>query len=49
MDTAGKAVLFSGRRPCSISLSAVMLVPSPAFRSMALGIMVSVAFVLPRR
>ena len=33
-----------------ISLSAVMLVPSPAFRSMALGIMLSVVFVLsPRR
>ena len=29
-----------------ISLSAVMLVPSPAFRSMAIGIMVSVLFVL---
>ena len=29
-----------------ISLSAVMLVPSPAFRSMALGIMLSVVFVL---
>ena len=29
-----------------ISLTAVMLVPSPAFRSMALGIMVAVVFVL---
>jgi RND superfamily putative drug exporter len=29
-----------------ISLSAVMLVPSPAFRSMSAGIMISVAFVL---
>ena len=29
-----------------VSLSAVMLVPSPAFRSMALGIMLSVVFVL---
>ena len=29
-----------------ISLSAVMLVPSPAFRSMALGIMVAVVFIL---
>ena len=29
-----------------ISLSAVMLVPSPAFRSMALGIMLTVVFVL---
>jgi putative drug exporter of the RND superfamily len=45
MDTAGKAVLFSGLTVL-ISLSAVMLVPSPAFRSMALGIMVSVIFVL---
>ncbi len=45
MDTAGKAVLFSGVTVL-ISLSAVMLVPSPAFRSMALGIMLSVLFVL---
>ena len=45
MDTAGKAVLFSGATVL-ISLSAVMLVPSPAFRSMALGIMVAVIFVL---
>jgi RND superfamily putative drug exporter len=45
MDTAGKAVLFSGVTVL-ISLSAVMLVPSPAFRSMALGIMLSVFFVL---
>ncbi len=45
MDTAGKAVLFSGATVL-ISLSAVMLVPSPAFRSMALGIMISVFFVL---
>ncbi len=45
MDTAGKAVLFSGLTVL-VSLSAVMLVPSPAFRSMALGIMVSVIFVL---
>jgi RND superfamily putative drug exporter len=45
MDTAGKAVLFSGLTVL-ISLSAVMLVPSPAFRSMALGIMISVIFVL---
>ena len=45
MDTAGKAVLFSGVTVL-ISLSAVMLVPSPAFRSMSLGIMLSVAFVL---
>lgn len=45
MDTAGKAVLFSGVTVL-ISLSAVMLVPSPAFRSMALGIMLSVTFIL---
>jgi RND superfamily putative drug exporter len=45
MDTAGKAVLFSGLTVL-ISLTAVMLVPSPAFRSMALGIMLSVLFVL---
>ena len=45
MDTAGKAVLFSGITVL-VSLTAVMLVPSPAFRSMSLGIMVSVLFVL---
>jgi RND superfamily putative drug exporter len=45
MDTAGKAVLFSGATVL-ISLSAVMLVPSPAFRSMSLGIMLSVVFIL---
>ncbi|MGB8652197.1 MAG: MMPL family transporter [Mycobacteriales bacterium] len=45
MDTAGKAVLFSGLTVL-ISLSAVLLVPSPAFRSMALGIMLAVIFVL---
>ena len=45
MDTAGKAVLFSGVTVL-IALTAVMLVPSPAFRSMALGIMVSVVFIL---
>jgi putative drug exporter of the RND superfamily len=45
MDTAGKAVLFSGLTVL-ISLAAVMLVPSPAFRSVALGIMISVVFVL---
>ncbi|MHB8491772.1 MAG: MMPL family transporter [Solirubrobacteraceae bacterium] len=45
MDTAGKAVLFSGATVL-ISLSAVMLVPSPAFRSMSLGIMLAVLFVL---
>ena len=45
MDTAGKAVLLSGLTVL-ISLSAVMLVPSPAFRSMSLGIMLAVTFVL---
>jgi RND superfamily putative drug exporter len=45
MDTAGKAVLFSGLTVL-ISLSAVLLVPSPAFRSMALGIMLAVIFIL---
>ncbi len=45
MDTAGKAVLFSGITVL-ISLTAVMLVPSPAFRSMSLGIMFAVIFVL---
>ena len=45
MDTAGKAVLFSGATVL-VSLSAVMLVPSPAFRSMALGIMLAVVFIL---
>ncbi len=45
METAGKAVLFSGLTVL-ISLSAVMLVPSPAFRSMSLGIMISVLFIL---
>ncbi len=45
MDTAGKAVLFSGMTVL-ISLTAVMLVPSPAFRSMSLGIMLAVLFVM---
>ncbi|MFI4977783.1 MAG: MMPL family transporter [Solirubrobacterales bacterium] len=45
MDTAGKAVLLSGLTVL-ISLTAVMLVPSPAFRSMSLGIMLAVIFVL---
>ena len=45
MDTAGKAVVFSGMTVL-VSLSAVMLVPSPAFRSTSLGIMLSVLFVL---
>ena len=45
MDTAGKAVLFSGLTVL-VSLSAVMLVPSPAFRSTSLGIIIAVLFVL---
>ncbi len=45
MDTAGKAVLFSGATVL-VSISAVMLVPSPAFRSTALGIMLAVIFIL---
>lgn len=45
MDSAGKAALFSGMTVL-ISLSAVMLVPSPAFRSMAPGIMLAVILVL---
>ncbi|MGH2959300.1 MAG: MMPL family transporter, partial [Solirubrobacterales bacterium] len=45
MDTAGKAVLFSGATVI-ISLSAVMLVPSPAFRSTVLGIILAVLFIL---
>lgn len=45
MDTAGKAVLLSGLTVL-VSLSAVMIVPSPAFRSMAGGIMIAVIFVL---
>jgi len=45
MDTAGKAVAFSAVTVL-LSLSSVLLVPSPAFRSMALGIMVSVVAVL---
>ncbi len=45
MATAGKAVAFSGVTVL-VSLSTVLLVPSPAFRSMALGIMLSVVAVL---
>ena len=45
MSTAGKAVAFSGVTVL-VSLSTVLLVPSPAFRSMALGIMLSVVAVL---
>ncbi len=45
MDTAGKAVLLSGLTVL-VSLSAVLLVPAPSFRSAAGGIMLSVVFVL---
>jgi len=45
MGTAGKAVAFSGLTVL-VSLSTVLIVPSPAFRSMALGIMLSVIAVL---
>ena len=45
MATAGKAVAFSALTVLA-SLSAVLLVPSPAFRSMALGIMLAVVAVL---
>ena len=45
MGTAGKAVAFSGITVL-VSLSVVLLVPSPAFRSMALGIMLAVVAVL---
>nr|WP_313096495.1 MMPL family transporter [Corynebacterium variabile] len=43
--TAGKAVLLSGVTVL-ISLSAVLLVPAPAVRTMAVGIMLAVVFVL---
>ncbi len=45
MATAGKAIAFSGVTVL-VSLSTILLVPSPAFRSMALGIMLSVIAVL---
>ena len=45
MDTAGKAVAFSALTVLA-SLAAILIVPSPAFRSMALGIMLSVLAVL---
>jgi len=45
LDTAGKAVAFSALTVLA-SLAAILLVPSPAFRSMALGIMLSVIAVL---
>jgi RND superfamily putative drug exporter len=45
MATAGKAVAFSALTVLA-SLAAILLVPSPAFRSMALGIMLAVGAVL---
>jgi RND superfamily putative drug exporter len=45
MDTAGRAVLLSGATML-VSLFAVLLVPVPAFRTMTLGMMLSVIFVL---
>jgi RND superfamily putative drug exporter len=45
MGTAGKAVAFSAVTVLA-SLAAILLVPSPAFRSMALGIMLAVVAVL---
>jgi len=43
--TAGKAVAFSALTVLA-SLAAILIVPSPAFRSMAFGIMLSVVAVL---
>ena len=45
MGTAGKAVAFSALTVLA-SLAAILLVPSPAFRSMALGIMLAVVAVM---
>ncbi|MGW6725720.1 MMPL family transporter [Nocardia sp. NPDC055029] len=45
MDTAGKAVVLSGLTVL-VSLSAVLIVPAPAVRTMAVGIMFAVTFVL---
>ena len=45
MATAGKAVAFSALTVLA-SLASILLVPSPAFRSMALGIMLAVVAVL---
>ena len=45
MATAGKAVAFSALTVLA-SLAAILIVPSPAFRSMALGIMLAVISVL---
>ena len=45
LDTAGKAVTFSALTVIA-SLAAILLVPSPAFRGTALGIILAVAAVL---
>ncbi len=45
LATAGKAVAFSAATVLA-SLASILIVPSPAFRSMALGIMLSVIAVL---
>jgi len=45
IETAGKAVLISGITVIA-SLAAVMVVPSPPFRTVALGIVLAVSFVL---
>jgi RND superfamily putative drug exporter len=45
VDTAGKAVAFSALTVLA-SLAAILVVPSPAFRSMAFGIMLAVVAVL---
>ncbi len=45
MDTAGKAIALSAITVL-VSLSAVLLVPAPAVRTMAVGIMLAVFFVL---
>ena len=45
LDTAGKAVAFSALTVLG-ALASILIVPSPAFRSMALGIMLSVMAVL---
>ena len=45
LATAGKAVTFSALTVLA-SLASILVVPSPAFRSMALGIMLSVVAVL---
>ena len=45
IETAGKAVLISGLTVIA-ALAAVMIVPSPPFRTGALGILLAVSFVL---